>query len=141
MTIIKKISSIVKHSLNFRTPSNKKNIDKKESQKNLTNAKSDLKKIRFEDLNLHEFLLRGITQLDWKYTTPIQKDILPRALKGFDMIGKAQTGTGKTAAFLVTIIEHCLRNRLKKHSKASPEHLLLLLQESLLFKLVRILNS
>ena len=125
MTIIKKIASIIKHSSSFRPSSNKKNIDKKEPLKNLTNANSDLKKIRFEDLNLHEFLLRGITQLDWKYTTPIQKDILPRALKGFDMIGKAQTGTGKTAAFLVTIIEHCLRNRLKKHSKASPRALII----------------
>ena len=125
MTIIKKIASIIKLSTNFRPPSNKKNVDKKERQKNLTNSKYDLKKIKFEDLNLHEFLLRGITQLDWKYTTPIQKDILPRALKGFDMIGKAQTGTGKTAAFLVTIIEHCLRNRLKKHSKASPRALII----------------
>ena len=125
MTIIKKIASIIKHSSSFRPSSNKKNIDKKEPLKNLTNANSDLKKIRFEDLNLHEFLLRGIVQLDWKYTTPIQKDILPRALKGFDMIGKAQTGTGKTAAFLVTIIDHCLRNRLKKHSKASPRALII----------------
>ena len=104
MTIIKKIASIIKLSSNFRSPSNKKNIDKKDRQKNLTNSKSDLKKIRFEDLNLHEFLLRGITQLDWKYTTPIQKDILPRALKGFDMIGKAQTGTGKQQHFQLLLL-------------------------------------
>ena len=125
MTIIKKLLSYLNFFLNFSSQVNKKTLEKKDVVKDLNNSKSEVKKIRFEDLNLHEFLLRSINQLDWKYTTTIQKDILPRALKGSDMIGKAQTGTGKTAAFLVTIIEHCLKKRLKKHSKASPRALII----------------
>ena len=58
---------------------------------------------RFHDLDLREELMHGIADLGFHYCSPIQASILPHTLQGHDAIGKAQTGTGKTAAFLITI--------------------------------------
>jgi ATP-dependent RNA helicase RhlB len=60
-------------------------------------------KARFHDFALPSEILHALADLDFKYCTPIQAESLPHTLKGTDTIGKAQTGTGKTAAFLVTI--------------------------------------
>ena len=65
--------------------------------------------IRFADLDLDPRLQQGIADLGFEYATPIQSLALPRTLQGKDVIGKAQTGTGKTAAFLVTVINHLLK--------------------------------
>ncbi|WP_299973289.1 ATP-dependent RNA helicase RhlB [uncultured Pseudoteredinibacter sp.] len=67
-------------------------------------------KTRFHDLNLHNDLLHGIADLGFEYCSPIQAQSLPHSLDGHDVVGKAQTGTGKTAAFLLTIIDDLLRN-------------------------------
>ncbi|MCF7864781.1 MAG: ATP-dependent RNA helicase RhlB [Kiritimatiellales bacterium] len=82
-------------------------------------------KIRFHDLGLHPRLMRGIHELGWQYCTPIQGEILPGTLKGADMAGRAQTGTGKTAAFLISIINHCLNNPLQKQGEGCPRALIL----------------
>jgi ATP-dependent RNA helicase RhlB len=82
-------------------------------------------KIRFQDLELHPKLMQSIHALGWQYATPIQGEILPGTLKGRDMAGRAQTGTGKTAAFLISIINHCLKNPLEKHSALSPRALII----------------
>ncbi len=58
---------------------------------------------RFHDLDLRDELMHGIADLGFHYCSPIQGAILPHTLQGHDAIGKAQTGTGKTAAFLITI--------------------------------------
>lgn len=65
---------------------------------------------RFHDLDLSPSLLRGIAELGFQYCSPIQAKILPHTLQGHDAIGKAQTGTGKTAAFLITIFNDLLLN-------------------------------
>jgi len=65
-------------------------------------------KVRFHDLGLAPTLLRGIQSAGFEYCTPIQGASLPHTLRGHDMVGKAQTGTGKTAAFLVSIINDLL---------------------------------
>lgn len=67
-------------------------------------------KTRFHDLMLHEDLMHAISDLGFDYCTPIQAMSLPHTLKGLDAIGKAQTGTGKTAAFLLAIIDQLLSN-------------------------------
>ena len=82
-------------------------------------------KIRFHDLDLHPRLMRSIHALGWQYATPIQGEILPGTLKGRDMAGRAQTGTGKTAAFLISIINHCLNNPLSKQSVGCPRALII----------------
>ncbi|MCV6615412.1 MAG: DEAD/DEAH box helicase, partial [Cellvibrionaceae bacterium] len=67
-------------------------------------------KTRFHDLKLHNDLMHGIADLGFQYCSPIQAQSLPHSLDGHDVVGKAQTGTGKTAAFLLTIIDDLLRN-------------------------------
>lgn len=82
-------------------------------------------KVRFHDLDLNPKLMRSIQALGWEYATPIQGQILPGTLKGKDMAGRAQTGTGKTAAFLISIINHCLSKPLPKHSMGCPRALII----------------
>ncbi len=65
---------------------------------------------RFHDLNLPPEILHAIADLAFEYCTPIQAEILPQGLSGSDTTGKAQTGTGKTAAFLINIFTQLLRN-------------------------------
>ena len=67
-------------------------------------------KTRFHDFELHDDLMHSIQGLGFDYCTPIQAMTLPHTLKGLDIIGKAQTGTGKTAAFLITIIDQLLHH-------------------------------
>lgn len=64
----------------------------------------------FETLNLHPQLKQAIDALGFKEMTPIQEKVLKYTLAGHDAIGRAQTGTGKTAAFLVSIINDLLHN-------------------------------
>ncbi|MEH6444167.1 MAG: ATP-dependent RNA helicase RhlB [Oceanospirillaceae bacterium] len=70
-------------------------------------AKVEGKK-RFHDFSLPNDLMQGIADLGFEYCTPIQAATIEHALQGRDIIGKAQTGTGKTAAFLVGIITDLL---------------------------------
>ena len=63
---------------------------------------------RFHDLGLRDEIMHGIAELGFEYCSPIQAAILPQTLQGNDAIGKAQTGTGKTAAFLITIFNDLL---------------------------------
>ena len=68
-----------------------------------------LSEISFTQLHLPEPLARGIADAGFERCTPIQAQTLPRALAGFDIAGQAQTGTGKTAAFLVALYSKLLR--------------------------------
>ncbi len=61
--------------------------------------------LTFNDLFLSEEVLRGITEMGYKTPTPIQEQSIPVMLEGHDMIGQAQTGTGKTAAFGLPILD------------------------------------
>jgi ATP-dependent RNA helicase RhlB len=65
-------------------------------------------KKRFHDFNLPDEILHAIADLNFRYCTPIQQEILQAALSGKDATGQAQTGTGKTAAFLITIFNKIL---------------------------------
>jgi ATP-dependent RNA helicase RhlE len=62
----------------------------------------------FGDLPLHAKLRRGIEELGYRVPTPIQSGTIPPAVQGRDIIGRSQTGTGKTAAFLLPILERLL---------------------------------
>jgi ATP-dependent RNA helicase RhlB len=59
---------------------------------------------RFKEFALPEPLLKAIEDLQFEYTTAIQSAVLPASLADYDVTGQAQTGTGKTAAFLITIL-------------------------------------
>ncbi|SBS31454.1 ATP-dependent RNA helicase RhlB [Marinomonas aquimarina] len=65
-------------------------------------------KVRFHDLNLPDRVLKAIQKMGFEYCSEIQAATLPATLQGYDLIGQAQTGTGKTAAFLIAMISDFL---------------------------------
>jgi ATP-dependent RNA helicase RhlB len=67
-----------------------------------------LSQLTFDSLTLPESIKRGIAELGYTRATPIQAQTLPVALAGRDVAGQAQTGTGKTAAFLVALFNRLL---------------------------------
>jgi len=66
---------------------------------------------RFTELNLSSPLNQAISDMGFEETTPIQEKVIPLALQGKDIIGQAQTGTGKTAAFGIPMIERIKPDR------------------------------
>jgi ATP-dependent RNA helicase RhlB len=68
-------------------------------------SENHLSDLRFDSLPLHENVLAGIREAGFEFCTPIQASTLPIALKQQDVAGQAQTGTGKTAAFLIAAFE------------------------------------
>ncbi|POU25071.1 MULTISPECIES: ATP-dependent RNA helicase RhlB [Acinetobacter] len=80
----------------------------------------------FETLNLHPHLKQAIDALGFSSMTPIQEKVLKFTLAGHDAIGRAQTGTGKTAAFLVSIINDLLNNPVQEQRyRGEPRALIL----------------
>jgi ATP-dependent RNA helicase DeaD len=61
--------------------------------------------MRFEELDINPKILRGIQEMGYEEATPIQAQTIPAILEGRDVIGQAQTGTGKTAAFAIPVLE------------------------------------
>lgn len=66
--------------------------------------------MRFNELPIPELVLRGINDAGFSECTPIQEQTLPITLTGTDIAGQAQTGTGKTAAFLISLFTRLLAN-------------------------------
>ncbi len=83
-------------------------------------------KTRFHDFGFPNPLLHAISDLGFEYCTPIQSEILPSTLSGKDASGRAQTGTGKTAAFLIAIITRLLNNPLQGKRKPGMPRILIL---------------
>jgi len=81
-------------------------------------------KVRFHDLDLPDSVMRGIHELGFQYCSPIQAQSLPAALRGRDTIGQAQTGTGKTAAFLLTILNQLLNDKIEERFASEPRALI-----------------
>ncbi|NGP52663.1 DEAD/DEAH box helicase [Thioalkalivibrio sp. XN8] len=69
-----------------------------------------LTQLRFAELDLPDSAMQGLADAGFDQCTPIQAETLPIALGGGDVAGQAQTGTGKTAAFLVAMFTHLERN-------------------------------
>lgn len=83
-------------------------------------------KTRFHDLDIPTSIMHAIADLGFEYCTPIQAAILPKALTGMDANGRAQTGTGKTAAFLITILKRLQGKPLKeKRNPGTPRALII----------------
>jgi len=59
----------------------------------------------FKDLNIIEPIQRALTSEGYTKATPIQEKAIPSLLKGTDLLGCAQTGTGKTATFAIPILQ------------------------------------
>jgi len=74
-------------------------------------SENHLSDLRFDSLALHESIQAGIRDAGFEFCTPIQADTLPILLKPSDVAGQAQTGTGKTAAFLIAAFQRLLSNQ------------------------------
>jgi len=62
--------------------------------------------MNFKDLDIIEPILRSVQEEGYKNPTPIQEQAIPILLRRNDLLGCAQTGTGKTAAFAIPILQH-----------------------------------
>jgi ATP-dependent RNA helicase RhlE len=71
----------------------------------------------FKELNISEPILEALAYKKYENPTPIQEKAIPAALDGSDLLGIAQTGTGKTAAFAIPIIQQLDRPRLKERRR------------------------
>ena len=71
----------------------------------------------FDDLGLHDDLLDRLNEVGYKTPTPIQAKAIPLLLEGRDLLGVAQTGTGKTATFVLPILQKLASSREKLHPK------------------------
>jgi len=81
--------------------------------------KNHLTKVQFASLGLTDSLLEGLEDIGFTHCTPIQAQILPLALKGVDVAGQAQTGTGKSAAFLLATLHYLMETPVDE-DKAGP---------------------
>ncbi len=79
----------------------------------------------FTAFDLPEVLLKGVREAGFEYCTPIQAEALPLALGGQDVAGQAQTGTGKTAAFLLATFAHLLKHPLDDRRPTQPRAIML----------------
>lgn len=69
----------------------------------------------FEDMCLHPSIMKDIAFHEYTAPTPIQAQAMPIALSGRDLLGCAETGSGKTAAFSIPMIQHCLAQSTVRH--------------------------
>ena len=67
--------------------------------------------VRFDELDLCPEILRGVKDMWFEEASPIQSQAIPVAMQGYDVIGQAQTGTGKTAAFGIPVLEKVNLNK------------------------------
>jgi ATP-dependent RNA helicase RhlB len=89
-------------------------------------SETHLTNIAYSSFSLPESLMQGIDDSGFSMCTPIQAETLPVALKGLDVSGQAQTGTGKTAAFLIAVYNHLLTHPADKRRKVNQPRALML---------------
>ncbi|MGL5249972.1 MAG: ATP-dependent RNA helicase RhlB, partial [Enterovibrio sp.] len=80
---------------------------------------------KFADFGLHADVVSGLEKKGFQYCTPIQALALPILLNGQDIAGQAQTGTGKTMAFLTATFHYLLTNPAKLQDKRSPRAIIM----------------
>ncbi|MCR5557326.1 MAG: DEAD/DEAH box helicase [Butyrivibrio sp.] len=88
----------------------------KDLEKNIDNNEVVEEKVRYDESGLDEKIIRAVTEMGFEYMSPIQKAAIPVMLEGRDIIGQAQTGTGKTAAFGIPLLQKVDPNN--KHLQA-----------------------
>lgn len=85
--------------------------------------------MKFDELNIDERILRAVEDMGFEETSPIQTQAIPAVLEGIDVIGQAQTGTGKTAAYSIPMLQK-INQMLRNHRQLYSA-----LQESLQYRL------
>jgi superfamily II DNA/RNA helicase len=74
--------------------------------------------LRFTEFNFHAGLMEGIEASNYETATPVQEQVIPPILAGKDIIASAQTGTGKTAAFLLPMMNKLMEHRVENQVSA-----------------------
>jgi ATP-dependent RNA helicase RhlB len=99
-------------------------------------------KTRFQDFNLPPEIMHALADLGFQYCTPIQALSLASALDGKNVAGRAQTGTGKTAAFLIALLTRYLRHPAGRPAKvATPRALVIAPTRELVIQICRDADS
>jgi len=91
----------------------------------MTDTNQHLSSKKFTDFPLPDALLKAIDDLGYQFCTPIQANTLPVILENKNIIGQAETGTGKTATFLIATIHSLLRNSPREGNNHQPRALIL----------------
>ncbi|XP_052753171.1 probable ATP-dependent RNA helicase DDX47 [Galleria mellonella] len=86
------------------------NSEEQESQPEIEKDKNEEETVTFKDLGVVDVLCEACEELKWKQPSKIQKEAIPLALQGKDIIGLAETGSGKTGAFALPILQALLEN-------------------------------
>ena len=112
-----------------RSPNHQKNRSKNRVQQKSWSLESfqvppQEDKTRFHDFDLPLGVMHAIADLGFQYCTPIQGKLLEHTLCGKDATAKAQTGTGKSASFIITLLSAFIRNP-KKLKRGNPRALIL----------------
>ena len=95
-------------------------------------------KTRFHDFKLPNEIMHAIYDLTFHYCTPVQAETLAKSLIGEDVTAQAQTGTGKTAAYLITIFNHFLKHPIEgKRHHGTPRALILAPTRELVMQIER----
>ncbi|WP_338768185.1 DEAD/DEAH box helicase [Bernardetia sp. ABR2-2B] len=86
-----------------------KTIEKTKTAEKATEVQETEVKIKFSEMNLSEDVQKAVEKMGFESPSPIQEEAIPFLLEGRDVIGQAQTGTGKTAAFGIPLIERIIK--------------------------------
>lgn len=84
-------------------------------------AKTDGSKTGWDALNLNKRLLQALAQEKWHHPTPVQAKAIPLALAGQDLLARSKTGSGKSAAFLLPVLEAVLKRKEREPQSASTD--------------------
>jgi len=142
LLVIVKAFRMLKGTDVINTKRSKRTVGRQRVNKSVANASkstgvsSDDKKngvlstVRFKELDIDARILRGIEDAGFDFCTPIQAESLPALLKNQDIAGQAQTGTGKTAAYLIATMHRLLKtphksNVSSEQCQTSPRGLIL----------------
>jgi ATP-dependent RNA helicase DDX56/DBP9 len=89
----------------------KRKLDSNDIPVPVPNAQNGVEEDSFASLDLDNRLLQGIAKQKFKKPTPVQLKVIPLALQGKDVLARARTGTGKTAAYLLPILQLILKRK------------------------------
>ena len=94
-------------------------------------------KARFHDFALPDAIMHAIADLGFLYCTPVQAKALPVTLQGKDLVGRANTGTGKSAVFLISIFSRLLAEEIKDTRNGRPRALIIAPTRELVVQITR----
>ena len=103
------MGAVRRAAVNFASPSNHFALTRDHTA--IAAAPSATETISFPELGLSDVMLASLEKAEYLSPTPVQAGLIPRALVGVDVLGQARTGTGKTAAFAIPILETLQRGK------------------------------